>query len=83
VCATLRSLKLSLRLPSYIEMALHGPLDSETRENLVRSHAASKVRPVLLYISHLTVLQGLLFTINDLLVSKKETLWVRHIEVTM
>ncbi|KAG8724687.1 Light-sensor Protein kinase [Ceratobasidium sp. 395] len=39
-------------LSSYLEMALNGPLDPETRENLTRSHAASK---------------NLLFTINDLL----------------
>lgn len=37
---------------NYLEMALSGPLDSETRENLVRSHTASR---------------SLLFTINDLL----------------
>ncbi|KDQ62269.1 hypothetical protein JAAARDRAFT_30166 [Jaapia argillacea MUCL 33604] len=37
---------------NYLEMALNGPLDFETRDNLVRSHAASK---------------SLLFTINDLL----------------
>ncbi|KAH8824835.1 hypothetical protein DL96DRAFT_1467371 [Flagelloscypha sp. PMI_526] len=37
---------------NYLEMALNGPLDGETRDNLRRSHAASK---------------GLLFTINDLL----------------
>lgn len=28
---------------SYLEMALNGPLDDETRDNLSRSHAASKV----------------------------------------
>ncbi len=28
---------------SYLEMAMNGPLDGETRDNLVRSHAASKV----------------------------------------
>ncbi|KXN88126.1 Cyanobacterial phytochrome B [Leucoagaricus sp. SymC.cos] len=37
---------------NYLEMAMNGPLDGETRDNLVRSHAASK---------------SLLFTINDLL----------------
>ncbi|THH10468.1 hypothetical protein EW145_g1296 [Phellinidium pouzarii] len=37
---------------NYLEMALNGPLDIETRENLSRSHSASK---------------SLLFTINDLL----------------
>ncbi|KAJ7134984.1 hypothetical protein C8R43DRAFT_894662 [Mycena crocata] len=37
---------------NYLEMALNGPLDEETRDNLNRSHAASK---------------SLLFTINDLL----------------
>ncbi|QRV77842.1 protein-histidine kinase [Ceratobasidium sp. AG-Ba] len=37
---------------NYLEMALNGPLDSETRENLTRSHTASR---------------SLLFTINDLL----------------
>ncbi|TFK52362.1 hypothetical protein OE88DRAFT_1628063 [Heliocybe sulcata] len=37
---------------NYLEMALNGPLDIETRDNLSRSHAASK---------------SLLFTINDLL----------------
>ncbi|KAJ6466421.1 phytochrome-like protein [Mycena sanguinolenta] len=37
---------------NYLEMALNGPLDDETRDNLNRSHAASK---------------SLLFTINDLL----------------
>ncbi|RDB17975.1 Cyanobacterial phytochrome B [Hypsizygus marmoreus] len=37
---------------NYLEMALNGPLDVEARENLSRSHAASK---------------SLLFTINDLL----------------
>ncbi|KAJ7578685.1 hypothetical protein C8J56DRAFT_968782 [Mycena floridula] len=37
---------------NYLEMALDGPLDTETRDNLSRSHAASK---------------NLLFTINDLL----------------
>ena len=40
--------------PSYLELAMNGPLDYETRENLSHSHAASK---------------SLLFTINDLLVS--------------
>jgi hypothetical protein len=30
-------------LISYLEMAMNGPLDGETRDNLVRSHAASKV----------------------------------------
>lgn len=39
-------------LVSYLEMALDGPLDAETRENLHRGHLASK---------------SLLFTINDLL----------------
>lgn len=37
---------------NYLELALNGPLDRETRENLNQSHAASK---------------SLLFTINDLL----------------
>ncbi|KAF8073642.1 GAF domain-like protein [Lyophyllum atratum] len=37
---------------NYLEMALDGPLDNEARENLSRSHTASK---------------SLLFTINDLL----------------
>ncbi|KAJ3773797.1 hypothetical protein FB446DRAFT_511679 [Lentinula raphanica] len=37
---------------NYLEMALNGPLDFETRDNLNRSHTASK---------------NLLFTINDLL----------------
>ncbi|KAJ3992676.1 phytochrome-like protein [Lentinula boryana] len=37
---------------NYLEMALNGPLDLETRDNLNRSHTASK---------------NLLFTINDLL----------------
>ncbi|KAH7925896.1 hypothetical protein BV22DRAFT_1104694 [Leucogyrophana mollusca] len=37
---------------SYLELAMNGPLDGETRDNLSRSHAASK---------------NLLFTINDLL----------------
>ncbi|KAJ4482039.1 hypothetical protein J3R30DRAFT_3699364 [Lentinula aciculospora] len=37
---------------NYLEMALNGPLDIETRDNLSRSHTASK---------------NLLFTINDLL----------------
>ncbi|KAF5362908.1 hypothetical protein D9758_007118 [Tetrapyrgos nigripes] len=37
---------------NYLEMALNGPLDFETRHNLSQSHAASK---------------SLLFTINDLL----------------
>ncbi|KAJ6557231.1 hypothetical protein DFH09DRAFT_1280009 [Mycena vulgaris] len=37
---------------NYLEMALNGPLDDETRDNLNRSHSASK---------------SLLFTINDLL----------------
>ncbi|KAG8767835.1 Light-sensor Protein kinase [Ceratobasidium sp. 428] len=37
---------------NYLEMALNGPLDSETRDNLTRSHTASR---------------SLLFTINDLL----------------
>ncbi|KAF8319778.1 hypothetical protein DL93DRAFT_2225171 [Clavulina sp. PMI_390] len=37
---------------SYLELALNGPLDHETRDNLSMSHAASK---------------NLLFTINDLL----------------
>ncbi|KAG9102501.1 Light-sensor Protein kinase, partial [Ceratobasidium sp. 392] len=37
---------------NYLEMALNGSLDSETRENLTRSHTASR---------------SLLFTINDLL----------------
>ena len=37
---------------SYLELALNGPLDDDTRDNLTRSHAASK---------------SLLFTINDLL----------------
>ncbi|KAF9454842.1 hypothetical protein P691DRAFT_655466 [Macrolepiota fuliginosa MF-IS2] len=39
-------------IQNYLEMAMNGPLDNETRDNLVRSHAASK---------------SLLFTINDLL----------------
>lgn len=39
---------------SYLELALNGHLDLETRENLSQSHAASK---------------SLLFTINDLLAS--------------
>ncbi|KEP47962.1 putative phytochrome-like histidine kinase [Rhizoctonia solani 123E] len=44
---------------NYLEMALNGPLDSETRDNLVRSHTASR---------------SLLFTINDLLdLTKHET----------
>lgn len=37
---------------NYLELALNGPLDLETRDNLQRSHNASK---------------SLLFTINDLL----------------
>ncbi|KAH9891989.1 hypothetical protein C8Q73DRAFT_792309 [Cubamyces lactineus] len=37
---------------NYLELAMNGPLDNETRENLSHSHAASK---------------SLLFTINDLL----------------
>ncbi|KIK92491.1 hypothetical protein PAXRUDRAFT_34497 [Paxillus rubicundulus Ve08.2h10] len=37
---------------NYLEMAMNGPLDAETRENLSRSHIASK---------------NLLFSINDLL----------------
>ncbi|KAF9485880.1 phytochrome-like protein [Pholiota conissans] len=37
---------------NYLEMAMNGPLDGETRDNLSKSHAASK---------------SLLFTINDLL----------------
>ncbi|KAI0775514.1 hypothetical protein BD413DRAFT_470488 [Trametes elegans] len=37
---------------NYLELAMNGPLDHETRENLSHSHAASK---------------NLLFTINDLL----------------
>ncbi|KAI0671080.1 hypothetical protein C8Q78DRAFT_1079021 [Trametes maxima] len=37
---------------NYLELAMNGPLDQETRENLSHSHAASK---------------SLLFTINDLL----------------
>ncbi|KAK0201594.1 hypothetical protein DFS33DRAFT_1348574 [Desarmillaria ectypa] len=37
---------------NYLEMALNGPLDEETRDNLSQSHSASK---------------NLLFTINDLL----------------
>ncbi|OCH91099.1 hypothetical protein OBBRIDRAFT_812319 [Obba rivulosa] len=37
---------------NYLELAMNGPLDVETRENLSQSHAASK---------------SLLFTINDLL----------------
>ncbi|KDR82601.1 hypothetical protein GALMADRAFT_238000 [Galerina marginata CBS 339.88] len=37
---------------NYLEMAMHGHLDEETRDNLSKSHAASK---------------SLLFTINDLL----------------
>lgn len=37
---------------NYLELAMNGPLDSDTRENLSHSHAASK---------------SLLFTINDLL----------------
>lgn len=41
-------------MSSYLELAMNGPLDSDTRENLSHSHAASK---------------SLLFTINDLLVS--------------
>lgn len=55
---------------SYLEMALNGPLDIETRENLSMSHSASKVRrkkscPLCLLID---CTQSLLFTINDLLV---------------
>lgn len=41
---------------SYLELALNGPLDGETRDNLNMSHAASK---------------NLLFTINDLLVHRR------------
>jgi signal transduction histidine kinase len=49
-------------------MALNGPLDSETRENLVRSHTASRVSKVYAYISlYQLPAQSLLFTINDLL----------------
>lgn len=42
---------------SYLELAMNGPLDDDTRENLNHSHAASK---------------SLLFTINDLLVSSPD-----------
>ncbi|KAI0373858.1 hypothetical protein BV20DRAFT_988964 [Pilatotrama ljubarskyi] len=50
---------------NYLELAMNGPLDRETRENLSHSHAASK---------------SLLFTINDLLdltrlESGNETSW--------
>ncbi|KAI0351442.1 hypothetical protein OH77DRAFT_1429748 [Trametes cingulata] len=50
---------------NYLELAMNGPLDTETRENLSHSHAASK---------------SLLFTINDLLdltrlESGNETSW--------
>jgi len=52
-----------------LELALDGPLDGETRENLNQSHAASKVGA--LRLSHCRVRslahQSLLFTINDLL----------------
>jgi hypothetical protein len=56
--------------PSYLELALDGKqLDPDTRENLERSHSASKVR----FGCSLGCLvvdgpQALLFTINDLLV---------------
>ncbi|KIJ60294.1 hypothetical protein HYDPIDRAFT_99027 [Hydnomerulius pinastri MD-312] len=46
---------------NYLEMAMNGPLDVETRENLSRSHTASKA-------SYLpSSAPNLLFTINDLL----------------
>ncbi len=52
-CRPISSIRLLTRLiSSYLELAMNGPLDMETRENLSRSHAASK---------------SLLFTINDLL----------------
>jgi len=52
---------------------MNGSLDSETRDNLVRSHAASKVSRYLSSIetpeaNFKCVDQSLLFTINDLLV---------------
>lgn len=36
---------------SYLEMALNGPLDTETRENLSRSHSASKACSLYSYIA--------------------------------
>ena len=52
-------------------MALDGPLDLETRDNLSMSHAASKVSSTEWFVNSLTnnTFQSLLFTINDLLVS--------------
>lgn len=52
-----------------MELALNGPLDGETRENLSQSHAASKVgvlHPNRNRIGSF-IDQSLLFTINDLL----------------
>ena len=53
VCLLLIGNEKLTNLSSYLELALNGPLDGETRDNLSMSHAASK---------------NLLFTINDLLV---------------
>ena len=60
---------------SYLELALNGQLDLETRENLSQSHAASKVCLCFLILRFsLHILQSLLFTINDLLVSHRLSL---------
>ena len=68
----LRSSMLRL-LFSYLEMALNGPLDGETRDNLSQSYTASKVgsltRALMWRCLTLFGVQSLLFTINDLLVS--------------
>ena len=54
---------------SYLELALNGQLDGETREHLNQSHAASKVGAQYPTHSPISSLenQSLLFTINDLL----------------
>lgn len=56
---------------SYLELALNSQLDLETRENLSQSHEASKASQfTLTLVVHAdNLVQSLLFTINDLLVS--------------
>ena len=50
-------------------MALNSPLDEETRKNLAQTHTASKVSKYIVSFQYSnSVVQSLLFTVNDLLV---------------
>jgi hypothetical protein len=65
--------RLSWGCTSCLELALNGKLDIETRENLSKSHVASKVCTVSVSFfaqggADSANFQSLLFTINDLLV---------------